>query len=121
MLNDDPEQRWELEDLEKWLIDRRIKPQHSHQAQKALRPFNFEGQNFYTCRSLANAVAKQWRSNMMTDRKTELITWIERSLGDGVRLDAVERAYEQVSGGGLVGAGVGPAIFNARLAMALDP
>lgn len=121
MLNDDPEQRWELEDLEKWLIDRRLKPTQSPQTHKALRPFNFEGQNFYTCRSLANAVSRQWRSNVMTDRKTELITWIERSLGDGVRRDAVERAYEQVSGGGLVGAGVGPAIFNARLAMALDP
>ena len=121
MLNDDPEQRWELEDLEKWLVDRRLKPTNTHQTQKALRPFNFEGQNFYTCRSLANAIAQQWRSHMMTDRKTELITWIERSLGDGVRRDAVERAYEQLSGGGLVGAGVGPAIFNARLAMALDP
>jgi hypothetical protein len=121
MLSDDPDQRWELEDLEKWLVNRRTRPSHPHQTQKALRPFNFEGQNFYTCRSLANAIAKQWRSHVMTDRKTELITWIERSLGDGVRRDAVERAYEQLSGAGLVGAGVGPAVFNARLAMALDP
>jgi hypothetical protein len=121
MLQDDPDQRWELEDLEKWLVDRRLKPAHPHPAQKALRPFNFEGQNFYNCRSLANAIARQWRSHVMTERKTELLTWIERSLGDGSRRDAVERAYEQLSGSGLVGGGSGPAIFNARLAMALDP
>jgi hypothetical protein len=122
MLHDEPDQRWDLEDLEKWLVDRRIKSATRHHAEKALRPFAFEGRNFYNCRSLALALTRQWHSNSMTDRKTELVSWIERSLTDGPSPDAIDRAYDQLSGGGgLVGGGAGTALFNARLAIALDP
>ncbi len=121
MLHDDPEHRWELEDLEKWLVDRRIKTSTRHHPEKALRPFAFEGRNFYNCRSLALALTRQWHSNSMTDRKTELVSWIERSLNEGPSPDAIDRAYDQLADGGLVGGGAGIALFNARLAIALDP
>lgn len=122
MLHDDPNHRWELEDLQKWLLDRRIKTATRHPVEKALRPFAFEGRNFYSCRSLALALTRQWHSHSMTDRKTELVSWIERSLSEGPSPDAIERAYDQLSGGGgLVGGGAGTALFNARLAIALDP
>lgn len=120
LLHDEPDHRWELEDLEKWLADRRIKTSTRHHAEKALRPFAFEGRNFYNCRSLALALTRQWHSNSMTDRKTDLISWIERSLNEGPSPDAIERAYDQLSGGGGLG-GAGTALFNARLAIALDP
>lgn len=117
MLNDDPKRRWDVQDLEKWLIDRDRRPTTMHQVQKADRPFKYEGRDYYNCRSLAHEIARNWRSPNMADRKKELITWIERCIGDIARRDVVEHAYEQPS----VGAGAGAAILNARLAIALDP
>lgn len=122
MLHDEPDHRWELDDLERWLVDRSIKTSTRQPAEKALRPFAFEGRNFYNCRSLALALTRQWHSNSMTDRKAELVNWIERSLNEGPSPKTIDRAYDQLSGGGgLVGSGAGTALFNARLAIALDP
>lgn len=117
MLHDDPKRRWSVQDLEKWLIDHSRKPPTSIQMQKSDRPFHFEGHDYYNCRSLAHAIARQWRASSMAGRKKELMTWLERGLGDVTRRDMVEHSYDLPS----VGDGAGAPILNARLAMALDP
>ena len=120
MLHDDPSQRWDLDDLSRWLLDRRVKPLSPQHDQKAQRAFPLDGENYYTCRSLGHAVAKNWRANVMSSRRADLLAWIERSLADSARGEAVTRAYEQLPG--MVSmAGANTAIFNARLAIALDP
>ena len=117
MLSDDPQRRWGAQDLEKWLIDRNRKPPTSTLIQKSDRAFNFEGRDYFTCRSLAHGITRNWDSTALGERKKELLNWIERGIGDVVRRDAVVKAYELPS----VGAGSGAAIINARLAVALDP
>lgn len=117
MLSDDALRRWDDQDLENWLLDHKRRPQTSLLTQKSERPFQFEGQDYYNCRSLAHAITRHWRSTALADRKKELITWIERGVSDIARRDMVEHAYDMPS----VGAGAGAPILNARLAMALDP
>ncbi len=118
MLQDDPVHRWDLGDLQAWVSERRLKPAQIVHNDRAQRPFGFEGQNYYTCRSLAHALAQNWRSGAMGDRKVELASWIERSLGDQRRREAVERAFDNRFSGGETGA---RAMLNARLVQALDP
>jgi hypothetical protein len=122
ILHDDPEHRWDLQDVEKWLNDRYVRTLTRQPPHKAVRPFAFEGHNFYDCRSLALALTRQWHSSAMTGRKTELVNWLERSLNDGPSTTVIDRAYDQLAGGsGLVGGSASTALFNARLAIALDP
>ncbi|HEY4134285.1 MAG TPA: hypothetical protein VGO34_03630 [Alphaproteobacteria bacterium] len=122
MLQDDPAQRWDLADLQAWVSERRLKPVQVLHNERAMRPLNFEGQNYYTCRSLASALTHNWRSGSMNDRKVELSSWIERSLGDNHRREGVERAYDnRFSGAGAAGESSARAMLNARLVLALDP
>ncbi|MFN4281034.1 MAG: hypothetical protein ACK4NA_00190 [Alphaproteobacteria bacterium] len=122
MLQDDPMLRWDLADLQGWLSERRLKPAQIISNDRAMRPLGFEGQNYYTCRSLSSALAQNWRSAAMADRKVELGSWIERSLGDNRRREAVERAFDNRFGGaGPSGESTTRAMLNARIALALDP
>ncbi len=122
MLQDDPVQRWDLADLQAWVSERRLKPVQIVHNDHAMRPLGFEGQNYYTCRSLASALAQNWRSASMGDRKIELGSWIERSLGDNRRREAVERAFDnRFAAAGISGESSARAMLNARIALALDP
>lgn len=122
MLQDDPVQRWDLAALQGWVSERRLKPVQINHNDRAMRPLPFEGQNFYTCRSLAFALTQNWRSAAMSDRKVELGSWIERSLGDQRRREAVESAFDnRFSGAGMSGESSARAMLNARLTLALDP
>src|SRR5690606_2294611 len=82
-----------------------------------------EGQNYYSCRSLAQAITHSWRSDTMTERKVDLGHWLERSLGDSYRREAIERAYDQrlASSSSIGGESSGRAMLNARIGVALDP
>jgi hypothetical protein len=122
MLQDDPVHRWDLADLQAWVSERRLKPVQILHNDRAMRPLSFEGQNYYTCRNLAFALTENWRSAAMSDRKVELGSWIERSLGDQRRREAVESAFDnRFSGAGMSGESSARAMLNARLALALDP
>jgi len=122
MLQDDPVQRWDLADLQGWVSERRLKPVQIISNDRAMRPLGFEGQNYYTCRNLAHALAQNWRSAAMGDRKIELGSWIERSLGDNRRREAVERAFDnRFAGSGMSGESAACAMLNARISLALDP
>ena len=122
MLQDDPVQRWDLAALQGWVSERRLKPVQINHNDRAMRPLPFEGQNFYTCRSLAFALTQNWRSAAMSDRKVELASWIERSLGDQRRREAVESGFDsRFNGAGISGELSARAMLNARLTLALDP
>ena len=49
MLSDDPAKRWSLEDLEMWLNGRRLSLMQPALAERAQRPFRFEGKKYYCC------------------------------------------------------------------------
>jgi hypothetical protein len=121
MLQDDPAQRWTIDDVATWVRERRGRVFVVSKTERALRPFSLGGQNFYACRPLAAQLAAKWRTASLVDKKEELVTWLARSIQETAYLTAVGRAFDwrwamgRKSFPGGMDAGI-----NARLCVALD-
>ena len=97
LLTDDPEQRWAIEDVENWLQGRRLKPRHqSPSTIMATRPFEFGGRSCYTARALADAFAKDPSAAARVIRSTDFEIWLQRSLADEKRSQAVNSVRNDV-------------------------
>ena len=121
MLQDDPAQRWTIDDVATWVRERRGRVFVVSKTERALRPFSLGGQNFYACRPLAAQLAAKWRTASLADKKEELVNWLARSIQETSYLTAVGRAFDwrwamgRKSFPGGMDAGM-----NARLCVALD-
>ncbi|HTI87396.1 MAG TPA: hypothetical protein VL966_12400 [Alphaproteobacteria bacterium] len=121
MLQDDPEQRWSIQDVQSWLRERRGRVFVVGKVERALRPISLAGQSFYSCRPLAAQLATKWRAASLVEKKEELVTWLSRSIQDPIYMTAVAKALDwrwaasrrSVPGGMEMG-------INARLCVALD-
>lgn len=121
MLQDEPHQRWAVEDLSSWIRERRGRVFVVPKAERALRPIALGGQNFYSCRLLAAQLAAKWRSASLVDKKEELTNWLARSIQEPAYMSAVARAFDwrwamarrTFPGGMEMG-------LNSRLCLALD-
>ena len=122
MLSDDPAKRWSLEDLEMWLNGRRLSPMQPSLAERAQRPFRFEGEIYYCCRSLAHGLARDWRSASLMVKQGNIARWVRRSIGDEERAEAIDAALgvAKVSRGPLKGPSADIALVS-RVCIALDP
>ncbi|MGE5538073.1 MAG: hypothetical protein ACM30I_05620 [Gemmatimonas sp.] len=121
MLQDDPDQRWGVPDIQGWIRERRGRVFVVGKVERALRPISLAGQSFYACRPLAAQLATKWRAASLVEKKEELVNWLSRSIQDPIYLTAVGRALDwrwaagrrSVPGGMEMG-------LNARLCVALD-
>jgi hypothetical protein len=121
MLQDEPEQRWDIQDVQTWIRERRGRVFVVGKIERALRPISLAGQSFYACRPLAAQLAAKWRSASLVEKKEEFVNWLSRSIQDPIYLTAVSRALDwrwaasrrSVPGGMEMG-------INARLCAALD-
>lgn len=121
MLQDDPTQRWTIEDLRNWLRERRSRIYIATNPERALRPLSLGGQSFYACRPLAAQLAAKWRTASLAERKPELVNWLTRSVQETFYINAVTAAFDwrwamskrSIPGG--LDAGI-----NARICAALD-
>lgn len=122
MLCDDPEQRWGYNELQFWLNGRRQGSLRITPPAKAMRAFRFNGNNFFTTRALANALAGKWDTIAASVNSENIATWVDRSLGDEDRTAAVTMAAGKAmeKGGGSLQSSLETARV-ARLCMALDP
>ena len=122
MLSDDPAKRWRLEDLEMWLNGRRLSLMQPAVAEKAQRPFHFEGKMYYCCRSLAHGLARDWRSASLMVKQGNIARWVRRGIGDEERAEAVDAALRGAkdSRGPLKGPSADVALVS-RVCVALDP
>ena len=122
MLSDNPEQRWSLEDLDMWLNGRRLSPIPPALPERAQRPFHFEDEMYYCCRSLAHGLARDWRSASLIVKQGNISRWVRRSIGDEGRAEAVDAALgaTKASRGSIKGPSADIALV-ARVCMALDP
>lgn len=120
MLDDKPETRWTLSDLDSWLSDRRLKTPNHTPAERAQRAFVLNGKPFYQSRRLAQQIAAEWNRVRLEDKGHEILSWARRSLGDDGIADMVLVAMEKSDRENEVrGGSINPA-YAARLAMALD-
>ena len=118
LLVDDPKQRWTLQDLDLWVAGRRLSPKQPQVPRRAARPLEFQGQEYWHCRTLARALAKHVPAAATVIEGGELDKWLRRSMGDDARADAVANAIQTASTGK---AGHMSERLVSRVCMALDP
>ncbi len=122
MLCDDPAQRWGNDELQMWLNGRRQATTRITPPAKAMRAFRFNGNNYFTTRALANALAGKWDTITASVNAEDIANWVDRSIGD----DDGAAAVNMVAGKSLDKGGDSlksslMAARVARLCMALDP
>lgn len=117
LLADDPKERWTLKELSFWLDGRRLSPIQPTVPPHAGRPYPFCGGEYYSCRGLAHAIARNWAAANQAVREIDLEAWVKRSVGDGKAGDLIAEVL--ASGGDPARAAEGQ--VAARLCIALDP
>ena len=115
LLNDDPKERWTVEDLGMWANGRRASPIQQSVEARASRSFQFMKKDHYTCRELAQSMVNNWDMAVTIVRDGTLDTWLRRAMGDDSKINAMNEAKnvagEMESDDNLV----------ARACIALDP
>ena len=82
LLNDDPVLRWTLEDCELWLGGRRLSPRPPEPPKRATRPFDFDGNEVWTARSLSLALSADTVAAHRLIDNGEVESWMRRALGE---------------------------------------
>lgn len=118
-LNDDPRQRWTLNDFDLWMNGRRLSPKQPLMPKRAIRPFEFAGEQIFHCRALARGLARKPPQAAQAIEAGDIDRWLRRSLGDDVRADQVAQAVQSASATGR-GSTYEDRLV-ARVCMALDP
>lgn len=113
LLNDDPSERWTLEDLTLWVNGRRLSPKQQVMPTKGSRGLTIAGRDYNTAREVANAMHRNWDQAAVLVSSGALDNWLRRSLGEDDRVEAVNLAK--------AGAGDHSDKLIARILIALDP
>lgn len=113
LLNDDPKERWGLEQLGMWINGRRLSPKQQVMPAKASRAFHFAGRDYLTARELSYGLWEHWDQAAQVIKDGSLDTWLRRSLSDEHKVEAVN-----VAKGGLMD---DDDKLIARVLIALDP
>lgn len=112
LLNDDPKERWGLEQLMLWSAGRRLSPKQQVLPAKGSRPFVFMGQSLATAREVAHAFAGNFDEALTPITDGAIDQWLRRSLSEDERVEAMNAA--KAAGGD------GDRIVSRAL-IALDP
>ncbi len=95
LLNDDPYQRWTLEDVRMWQDGHRISiKQTKFKRYKAKRPLEFLGNKYLRPGLLAADMAEQSGAAMQLLEDKSLEKWIDRAISDPVLHTKFEKALE---------------------------
>jgi len=92
VLNDNPTERWGLDQLVQWLGGKRFNMIAPAPPKEAARPFAFGGENFFSRRLLAHAFHRNWREAVKDIKTMKLERWCETSLHRPEMGERVERA-----------------------------
>ena len=119
LLNDNPADRWSLEDIDYWMSGRRQRPKMGGLAPRAIRAFKFQGKEYWTARGLAYGFSRNWReAKQVVSEKEELDTWIRRAL---LNEDMANRVRDTINGSSVY-SGAGDAMDRglSTVLMAMD-
>lgn len=100
LLCDDPDQRWDVEALDLWLSGRRLSPLQSRHEKRAARGFPFNGKEYFNCRELAAALARNWDAAIPPVLEGKLELWLRRAVEDKERAQVVADLVRAVLNGG---------------------
>lgn len=118
LLNDDPDERWRLDDLEAWLEGRRQSPRQPKAQLRASRALDLGGLPIGSPAMLALSLQRQRSTSLALIDKMEIDRWLRRAVGSDELADRVDEAVRS-AGSGRTGS-VEDRIL-ARVAIALNP
>jgi hypothetical protein len=116
LLCDEVRERWTLDDLEMWLNGRQLSPKQASLPHKARRAFDFLNDGYWNAKSLAHAMANNWRDALPVVWGGEIEHWAGRSLPDEKHAKAIVSTLATTQSTGTSGDRA-----LARLLIALDP
>lgn len=100
LLCDDSDERWGFSELHAWIDGRRAKPVQSNTERRAARSQNISGKDYYTARSLAQGIAKNWVNSLAPLRDGTVEIWLRRGLADNDRAKHMSEAIRQLQWAG---------------------
>lgn len=80
LLSDDQDQRWTLEAIDHWMNGRRTNTVQARLEKRSQRPFTFRGEEYYTRRTLAHAMATDWEAGAEAIMGGKVEIWLRRGL-----------------------------------------
>ncbi len=116
LLSDDPEARWSVHELERWLEGSPPMPRGTG-ASSADRPFPFMGEEYHTAQTLALALHRHWDAAIDVVNSDALETWLMRSLDKGQKAEA----FKTIGHGDRGARKVSDDMLLARALIVLDP
>lgn len=119
LLSDDPRQRWTLQQAELWLSGRRLSPKQPPMMKRGQRGLELAGKEYWSPRTLAQALAGLPHEAMALIESGELERWVKRSVGDETCVGHLASA-QQGGAPGHKSQSVGDQVL-CRVIMALDP
>lgn len=119
VLSDDPQQRWDIEDVQKWMEGRHLNPKQPKIERKAARPFEFGGEKIWHARALTMKLTKNTSIAAQVIDDSQLSQWVRRSLENPAIYKRLEWAIESAKEGG-AGTGYQQRLVT-RVCIALDP
>lgn len=98
VLNDDPRQRWDLDEASRWVEGRRIPAKAQNLQIKAARPFIFRDEKYWDLRSLAFAFSQNVQEAAAVLEKDHVDLWAKRNFDDMALNGRLEKARAQEKG-----------------------
>lgn len=99
MLNDDPLDRWSLEDLIQWTNGTLRRSARAVRDFKTDRPFRFLDVEYRNTRLLAAAFAANWRAAAKAMRTKTFDNWIQRGVSDPALVERLTEAIQLAAAG----------------------
>lgn len=119
ILNDDPRQRWGLDQMSAWVDGTRTTPKQTSVGSRAQRAIDFNGKKYLRPRLLARDLTDNIHEAVTLIESGHVAKWVERALSDP---DTAERINAAISRAAVGGRSQG---YEERLvcftSMALDP
>lgn len=91
LLNDDPAERWKLDEVIAWLDGRRLSPKQPWRQKRAARPLAMGGHKYFNSSVLAMDIDKYPSEAVPLIENGELEQWIMRSLDDTTMLERYQK------------------------------
>ncbi len=97
-LNDSHEERWSMTQLNLWLGGKRFNLLKPSPPREANRPFEFDGEQFFSPRALAHSFFTKWETARSFVRDAKIDRWVEQALHKRELAEKVRRAINATGG-----------------------
>ena len=94
LLADDVSLRWDTSSVTLWADGRRLTPVQAKMTKTSQRPLMFNNVEYYSYRSLAHALSKNWELAADLVRSDRLMNWIDRGFDDKNMVDALKKSID---------------------------